>query len=115
MRFTNKVVVITGGASGIGLASARRFHGEGAMVVIADVNDDQGQAVAAGLGEGRCVYQHTDVAVWEEVEALVERAAAEFGGLDVLFNNAGVGAFGATPDLAVEEWRRVIDIDLSGV
>jgi meso-butanediol dehydrogenase/(S,S)-butanediol dehydrogenase/diacetyl reductase len=115
MRFKNKVVVITGGASGIGLASARRFHGEGAAVVIADVNDAQGQAVAADLGDGRCVYQHADVASWEDVQTLIERAANEFGGLDVLFNNAGVGSFAATPDLEVEEWRRVIDIDLSGV
>ena len=115
MRFAGKVVVITGGASGIGLAAVRRFHGEGAAVVIADINDAAGEAVARELGAERCRYRHADVAVWDEVEVLMAAAAEAFGGLDIVFNNAGVGSFAATPDLTVEEWRRVIDIDLNGV
>ena len=115
MRFAGKVVVVTGGASGIGLAAVRRFHGEGAAVVIADINDVAGEAVAGELGGERCRYRHADVAVWSEVEALMGAAAEAFGGLDIVFNNAGVGSFAATPDLTVEEWRRVIDIDLNGV
>lgn len=114
MRFAGKVAVITGGASGIGLATARRLHGEGAAVVIADLSDEAGEAVARELGE-RCVYQHADVADYDQVAALMARAVQAFGGLDIVFNNAGVGSFAATPDLTVEEWRRVIDIDLSGV
>jgi meso-butanediol dehydrogenase/(S,S)-butanediol dehydrogenase/diacetyl reductase len=115
MRFANKVVVVTGGGSGIGLAAARRFHHEGAAVVIADVNDAIGEAAARELGQERCLFHHTDVAAWEQVDVLMRRAADAFGGLDVLFNNAGVGSFAATPELSVDEWRRVIDIDLNGV
>jgi len=115
MRFADKVVVITGGASGIGLAAARRFHSEGAAVVIADLNDAAGAAVVDELGSARCIYQRADVSSWSEVEALMRRTADGLGGLDVLFNNAGIGSFAATPDLAVDDWRRVIEIDLSGV
>ncbi len=115
MRFDNKVVVVTGGASGIGLAATRRFSAEGAMVVIADVNDALGEAAARDLGSERALYVHTDVAAWDQVEGLMRRAADTFGGLDVVFNNAGVGSFAATPDLALDDWRRVIDIDLTGV
>ena len=64
MRFKDKSVVITGGASGIGAAAARRFHAEGAKVVIADLNDTMGEALVAELGAGRALYQHTDVADW---------------------------------------------------
>lgn len=114
MRFEGKVAVVTGGASGIGLATVRRLHAEGAAVVISDVSDEAGEAVAAGLGDRAC-YQHADVASYDEVEALMARADAAFGGLDILFNNAGIGSLGAAPDLPVEDWRRVIEIDLSGV
>ena len=115
MRFSGRVAVVTGGASGIGAASARRFHAEGAAVLIADLNDEAGAALAAELGDGRAAYQRTDVSVWSEVEALMARAVADFGRLDILFNNAGIGCFGATPDLAVEEWKRVIAVDLDSV
>ncbi len=115
MRFDGKVAVITGGASGIGLAAARRFHTEGATVVIADVNDELGGAVVGELGPERARYRRADVAVWEDVEALMQGAVADFGRLDVLFNNAGVGSFARTPDLEIDAWRRVIDIDLTGV
>src|SRR5690242_9905752 len=101
MRFAGKVAVITGGASGIGLATAQRLHGEGAAVVIADLSDEAGEAVARELGE-RCVYQHADVADYDQVAALMARAVQAFGGLDIVFNNAGVGSFAATPDLTVE-------------
>lgn len=114
MRFENKVVVVTGGASGIGLAAVRRFHAEGASVVIADLNDEAGQAEATALGD-RARYQHTDVSEWPQVEALMAAAAEAFGGVDILFNNAGIGSFSATPDLPVEDWKRVIAIDLDAV
>jgi meso-butanediol dehydrogenase / (S,S)-butanediol dehydrogenase / diacetyl reductase len=114
MRFGGKVVVITGGASGIGAAAARRFHTEGASVVIADLDDGRGTALAAELGT-RAVYHRTDVAESAEVEALMQAAVDAFGRLDVLFNNAGIGSFGETPDLPIEQWKRVIAVDLDAV
>ncbi|GAA0477368.1 SDR family oxidoreductase [Parasphingorhabdus litoris] len=113
-RFKAKSVVITGGASGIGAASARRFHAEGAAVVIADLNDELGTALANELGE-RALFQKTNVAEYDQVEVLMGTAVEAFGRLDVLFNNAGIGCFGLTPDLSVEDWRRVIAIDLDAV
>jgi meso-butanediol dehydrogenase/(S,S)-butanediol dehydrogenase/diacetyl reductase len=115
MRFSSKVAIITGGASGIGAATARRFHGEGASVLVADVNDSMGEALARELGAGRALYRHVDVSSWDDVAGMVDGAVEAFGRLDILFNNAGVGSFAATPDVSLEEWRRVIDIDLSGV
>jgi meso-butanediol dehydrogenase/(S,S)-butanediol dehydrogenase/diacetyl reductase len=115
MRFSGKVAIITGGASGIGAATARRLHGEGASVLIADVDDALGEALAQTLDDGRALYRHVDVSSWEDVAGMVDGAVAALGRLDILFNNAGVGSFAATPDVSLEEWRRVIDIDLSGV
>ena len=114
MRFAGKVAVITGGASGIGLATVGRLHAEGAAVVIADIADEAGERVARDLGD-LAIYQHTDVADFDQVEALIARAEATFGGLDILFNNAGIGSFAAIPELTPQDWRRVIDVDLSGV
>lgn len=114
MRFGGKVVVITGGASGIGAAAARRFHSEGASVVIADLDDGRGAALAAELG-ARAVYHRTDVAEAAQVDALMQAAVDAFGRLDVLFNNAGIGSFGETPDLPIEQWKRVIAVDLDAV
>ena len=115
MRFSGKVAVVTGGASGIGLAAARRFHSDGAVVVIADMNAELGAAAMAELGAERCLFAPTDVADWDQVQALIAAAEQRFGGLDILFNNAGVGSFATTDDLSIDEWRRVIDIDLNGV
>lgn len=114
-RFSGKVAIVTGGASGIGAAAARRFHQEGASVLIADLNDKAGTELAAALGAARAIYRRVDVAVWEDVDAMVQAAVKAFGRLDILFNNAGIGSFAATPDLPLEEWRHVIDIDLNGV
>ncbi len=113
-RFTGKTAVITGGASGIGAASVRRFHAEGANVVIADVDDESGEALSLALG-ARAIFHHVDVANYDKVEALMALAVEKYGALDILFNNAGIGCFGITPDLPIEEWQRVIEIDLNGV
>ncbi|UVO51506.1 SDR family oxidoreductase [Sphingomonas sp. SUN019] len=113
MRFHGKVAIITGGASGIGAASVRRLHAEGASVMIADLSDT-GAALAQELGE-RAAFQATDVADPAAVKALVAATVARFGGIDILYNNAGIGCFGETPDLAIEDWRRVIAIDLDAV
>jgi NAD(P)-dependent dehydrogenase (short-subunit alcohol dehydrogenase family) len=86
-EFSGKVAIVTGGASGIGKATAELLVAEGGKVVIADVNADQGQALAAQLGEG-AVFQRCDVSRREEVQALVDLAVSRFGGLHLMFNNA---------------------------
>jgi len=89
-RLANKVAIITGGASGIGAGTVRRFVEEGAKVVIADIQDDLGKALVAELGQN-AIYQHTNVATEADVERMVDLAVNHFGHLDILFNNAGFG------------------------
>ncbi len=113
-RFEGKVAVVTGGASGIGAATARLLHREGASLVIGDLDATGGEALVTELGD-RALFLSTDVSDFAQVEALVSRAVERFGRLDVLFNNAGIGSFSAIPDLPVEDWRRVIAIDLDAV
>ena len=115
MRYEGKTAVITGGASGIGAATARRFYAEGASLVLADLNDDLGQALANEFKENRVSYRHTDVPDPEAIEATINHAVDRFGKLDILMNNAGIGCIGETPDLDPAEWRRVIDTDLNAV
>lgn len=105
-----KVAVVTGGASGIGAATARLFGAAGARVVIGDLQD--GSAVAKEV-DG--LYVATDVRKSEEVRALVERAAAEYGRLDVLFNNAGIEIHAALADTDDELHRNLIDVNVNGV
>lgn len=111
-RFEDRVAIVTGGASGIGAATARLLAGGGARVVIADLPESAGAALAAEIG-GRFVA--CDVAERAQVEALVAAAIDAFGGLDLLVSNAGIGSFGEAPDLDPETWRRVLAIDLDAV
>ena len=113
-RLAGKVGVITGGASGIGLATARRFVDEGARVVLGDRNSELLDAVASELG-GSVATEVIDVTVEADVERLVARAVSAFGGLDLAVNCAGLGAFSPIIDHPVEEWRTVIDVCLTGV
>ncbi|MEU4599946.1 SDR family oxidoreductase [Nocardia sp. NPDC023988] len=110
-RLTGKVAVISGGARGMGAAHARRFVDEGASVVIGDVLDDEGAALASELGVR---YQHLDVREPEQWQAVVRTAVEEFGGLHVLVNNAGIVNGNLLVDFALEEWQRIIDINLTG-
>jgi NAD(P)-dependent dehydrogenase (short-subunit alcohol dehydrogenase family) len=86
-----KVAVVTGGASGLGRATVELFVAEGARVVIADVDTDQGTALAKELGDS-AVFAPTDVSDADQVQAMVDLAVTRFGGLDILFNNAGIGS-----------------------
>ena len=120
MRLDGKVAVVTGGASGMGLASARRFLAEGARVVIADFNGETGEAAvsdAESAGFGRAVsFIRTDVAREDDVIAMLEHAIDRFGGLDVVFNNAGVGgAIGPLTETSVEDWDYTFDVLAKGV
>lgn len=114
MRFASKVAIVTGGASGIGAAFARRIHAEGGSVMIADLDVARGDVLAAELGD-RAAFQSVDVADPDALIALTDQTAARFGGIDILYNNAGIGCFGETPDLSVADWRRVIAVNLDAV
>jgi 3alpha(or 20beta)-hydroxysteroid dehydrogenase len=114
-RLAGKIALITGSASGQGEAEARLFAAHGATVVVSDLDDERGGAVARALGDGHR-YVHLDVAdydQWAAVAAIIQQA---FGRLDVLVNNAGIGP---TPrliqDTTLEDHRRTIDVNLSGV
>jgi len=113
-RFSGKVVLITGAASGIGAATARRFAFEGARLMLGDMNEDGGQAMAKELGD-QAVFQRVDVRQREQVDALVDAAVKRFGRLDVLFNNAGIGGYGKTPDIDPEIWRAILEVDLFAI
>jgi len=108
-RLDGKVAVITGGASGMGRATVLRFLDEGARVVVADLNETTGAetlelAAARGAGDHAC-FVRCDVSQEEQVEAMIARARSEYGRLDVLFNNAGIGgALGSTLETDVEDW-----------
>ena len=113
-RLKDRVAVITGGASGIGLATARRFAAEGARVVIADLDPASGEAAASEVGG---VYRHVNVADQASVDALFDGVFAEFGRLDIAFNNAGISP---ADDDSIETtelpaWDRVQDVNLKSV
>lgn len=113
-RLEGKVAVITGGASGLGAATAERFVEEGATVVLGDIQDQLGHATAEALGPA-VTYRHCDVTVESEVAALVDAAVADHGQVDVMMNNAGVvGARGPVSQTSAEEFARTIDIHLNG-
>ena len=112
-----KVAVVTGGSRGIGLAIAEAFLREGASVVISGSSKDHLDAATKSLASysGRVSAVQADVRRYEDVEKLMATAARDFGGLDILINNAGVGVFKPVAETTVEEWHRVLDTNLSGV
>ena len=116
-RLEGKVAVITGAASGIGAATAKTYVEQGARVVLGDIQDLPGEALAASLGgSAHAVFRHCNVTSEAEVEALVEAAVSEFGQIDVMFNCAGiVGAVGPMATTPADEWKLTIDIMVNGV
>jgi len=119
-RLQGQAVVITGGANGIGRDTALRFLDEGACVMIADLNERNAEVVlglAAARGHGDAIrFARTDVAEERDVEAVIGRAVETFGGLDCVFNNAGIGgAFGPITETRVEEWDYTLGVLLRGV
>jgi NAD(P)-dependent dehydrogenase (short-subunit alcohol dehydrogenase family) len=114
-RLEGKVAIITGGASGIGAATARLFVKEGASVLIADLQDEKGEKLAEELGS-RSEYLHADVSLESDVEALVARAVEAHGRLDCMFNNAGIaGSTGPIESVDVEDFDEAISVLLRGV
>ncbi len=117
MRLDGKVALITGGARGQGAAEARLFAREGARVVIADVLDPDGMAVAAEINElgGDATYVHLDVSSEGDWQQAIEAAVSAYGKLDVLVNNAAIWRGGHVLDTSGEQWDTVLDINAKGV
>jgi 3alpha(or 20beta)-hydroxysteroid dehydrogenase len=113
-RLTGKVALISGGARGMGGSHVRTMAAEGAKVVFGDILDDEGKAVAAEIGSA-VRYLHLDVTKYEQWESAVATAISEFGGVDVLVNNAGIISIGTLDDYELSEWQRILDINLTGV
>jgi NAD(P)-dependent dehydrogenase (short-subunit alcohol dehydrogenase family) len=113
-RLEGKVAVITGGAGGIGRETARRFAEEGARVCVVDLADEPGKEAADELG---ALYVHADVTEEGDVQRMYRETAERFGGLDVLFNNAGISPpdDASILDTDLEAWQRVQDVNLKSV
>jgi NAD(P)-dependent dehydrogenase (short-subunit alcohol dehydrogenase family) len=116
MRLDGKVVLITGGGSGMGKVASELFAAEGAKVALTDVNDDAGEAAAAAIGEA-AHYVHADVSKESDAEAMVRSTLDRFGRLDVLYNNAGVmlADDGSVHSTDEEIWDRTLSINVKGV
>lgn len=115
-ELSGKVAIVTGGAGGIGRATVELFAREGARVVIADVDSAAGEKLAARLGDS-AIFKHTDVSNPDDLEALVDVAVKTFGGLDIMFNNAGISGaqYPRFLDDDLGDFQRVIGINLFGV
>jgi NAD(P)-dependent dehydrogenase (short-subunit alcohol dehydrogenase family) len=111
------VALVTGGASGIGRATAIRLASEGASVVVADTNTSDGQTTVDTISQtgGTARFVATDVAVFEQVEAAVQQAVTDFGKLDIMFNNAGIGHFAPLLQHEPKDYDRVVQVNQYGV
>jgi len=113
-RFKDKTVIVTGAASGIGLAAARRFLDEGARVVMLDIDEAGLREAAAGLPQDRVLVQAGDTADKQTATAAVKAAVERFGGLHVLINNAGVAVEGDIMQTSEEDFNRVLAVNVAG-
>lgn len=116
-RFVDKVVIVTGAASGLGEDAALSFAAEGAKVVVSDISAEKGQAVAEQIKAkgGQAHFVKTDVSSEDDVRNLIAQAVEQYGKLDVIFANAGINIEGNVDELETEDWHKVVDINLNGV
>lgn len=111
-RLENKVAIITGGASGIGRATAEKFVQEGAQVIIWDLDETRGNALAKELG---AKFIKVNTSNYNEIEVAAKKVNDEFGRIDILINNAGITRDSTIKKMTIEQWQQVIDVNLSGV
>ena len=111
-RFVGQIAIVTGGASGIGEATVRRLHAEGATVIVADIRPDATGALIADLDSERVVGHRVDMLVTAEIEGLIGSVGDRFGTIDILVNNAGIGSFGRITEIDLAHWREVMSIDV---
>jgi NAD(P)-dependent dehydrogenase (short-subunit alcohol dehydrogenase family) len=113
----DKVAIVTGGGSGIGEAVSRELARRGARVIVADINPGEARRVAAAIADsgGRATSHDVDVSKEPDIRGLVQETASAYGRLDYQFNNAGIAIGGDARDLTLDQWRRVLDVDLHGV
>jgi len=110
-----KVVLITGGANGVGAEVARRLHAKGAKLVLTDLDEVQLKETAARLGEDLVLPVVADVRELSAMQAAVDKGIERFGGIDVVMANAGIGAFGSVLEIDPEAFKTVVDVNLMGV
>ncbi|MEC0231963.1 SDR family NAD(P)-dependent oxidoreductase [Paenibacillus alba] len=117
MRLQDKVALITGAGSGIGRSTALLFAQEGATVIVNDLDEIKGRETVSEIKDkgGEALFLHADVTNSEHVKTMVEAAIAEFGRIDVLFNNAGISGVGALHEIEPEAWDRIMSINVKGV
>jgi NAD(P)-dependent dehydrogenase (short-subunit alcohol dehydrogenase family) len=116
-RLQGRVAIVTGGASGIGAATVRRFAAEGAQVICADINEEGGQELVAEIGRpgGTAAFHRTDVTQLADLNAIVAFAVDKFGGLDIIHNNAAWSGGGYVADIDPEVWQQSLQVMLTGV
>ena len=116
-RLQGRVAVVTGGASGIGKATAYRLADDGARVVLTDIQDEEGELVAKHLGDlgHEALFVHHDVASESDWQHVVETALETFGSLDILFNNAGIGDLGTLEETTLEDYRHTVSVTQDSV
>jgi len=116
-KLQNKVAVITGGASGIGAATAKLFVSEGAKVVLVDLNEEKGKAFEAELKalNAEALFIKANITSEEDVANIFKQTIEAFGKVDVVFNNAGIGRVQPSHELEYSEWRNTVNVDLDGV
>ena len=117
MHLKDKIALITGGSSGIGRATALLFAREGAAVSVADIDETGGQAVVCAIAEkgGRSLFVNCDVTDADDCQFVVRHTVEEFGGLDILFNNAGIIRRSTVLEITEAEWDRVMAVNIKSV
>lgn len=117
MRLQDKVILITGSGSGIGKSTALLFAKEGATVIVNDLQLDKGEETAEEIRSagGKALFIPADVTNPDSVKPMVDRIIAEYGRIDVLFNNAGISGVGALHEIEPEQWDKVVNVNIRGV